>query len=87
MQLRKIICKIDLKGFLDQLGGNYLWDEFKTLLSIQWDVDYVIIPKGELISKQNCGAVTSSKKLSWVVSFVFRKKLRHDNFVLRSTDL
>ena len=54
--------------------------------------------KGQLISKQNCQAITSSKKKTKrtqdethsdleCVSFAFWKKLWLDNFVSRSTDL
>ena len=59
------------------------------------------IYKGQLISKQNCRAVTSPKKrkkLIYILSifssqdselhtFVFWEKLRLDNFVSRLTDL
>ena len=74
-----------------------IWSFF--IIGDYWIMNFVVLmyagAKGQLISKQNCRAVTSSKR--WMkcfsgcypecVSFIFRKKLQLDNFVWRSTDL
>ena len=55
-------------------------------------VNFCGLLKGQKISKQNCGAIASSKirRIEYYpecISFMFWKKFQTDNFVSRLTDL